>query len=124
MKKNDEIIPQNQGIDLPLPSNDESTEEVQTTLSSDKVDNVEEELEKKARLYDKIDKHVYKRYAFKLLIGCGLTYLFLVIFDTVVSNVFSWNTSDMLDRFIELLKFVISTLIGYVFSESQKNKNE
>ncbi len=112
-------------VDIPLSDSELNTNEKRTVLmTSKKVDSYEDELEKQARYHEKMDKYLYKRHAFHLLIGCGITYLFLVILDMIVSNLFGWNPSDLLDRFIELLKFVISTLIGYVFSENHKHKNE
>lgn len=95
-----------------------------TVIPSKQVDNFEEELERKAKIIDKMDKHLYKQHGFHLLIGCGIAYLVLVIFDVIVSNAFSWKQSELMNGFVELLKFVISTLIGYVFSETQKHKNE
>lgn len=124
-KTGDELSSVNEGIDLPLASNTQNNDAFTTTIiNSQKVDSYEEKLEKRARYFDKMDKHVYKQYAFKLLVSCGIVYLALVILDTVVTNAFSWESSKLLNGFIELIKFVISTLIGYVFSEIQKNKGE
>lgn len=47
-----------------------------------------------------------------------------MILDTVVSNAFSWKSSELTTGFVELVEFVISTLIGYVFSEVQKRKKD
>lgn len=111
----------NSGIDTPLNYDDElkDTDKIKT-ISSDKVDYIEKQI----GLYDKLDKHIYKHHAFNLLIGCGIAYLIIVILDTVVSNAFSWQSSELTTGFVELVKFVISTLIGYVFSEVQKHKKD
>lgn len=115
----------NPEIDTPLEYDEKISISNETTiLPSKQVDNFEEELEKKAQIFDKMDKHLYKQHGFHLLIGCGIAYLVLVIFDVIVSNAFSWKQSELMNGFVELLKFVISTLIGYVFSETQKHKNE
>lgn len=110
----------NRGIDVPLESNENKT----TVIPSNKVNNFEEKLERQAQILDKIDKHFYKLQAFRLLIGCGIAYLVLVILEMIIINAFSWNTGELMNSFVELLKFVISTLIGYVFSETQKHKDK
>lgn len=112
---------QNPGIDTPLEYDDEMQSADRTTIiPPEKVDDIE----KQARFYDRMDKHIYKHHGFQLLIGCGLIYFLIVIADTVFSNLFNWKTSELTTGFVELVKFVISTLIGYVFSETQKHKNE
>lgn len=82
-----------------------------------------EKLEKQVRYADRMERHIYKRYGYKLLIGCLLGYGFLVLFDTIISG-FNFAISAFADSFVELLKFVVSTLIGFVFSENLKNDKE
>ena len=114
----------NREIDTPLKDNVAISEENQTTtMSSDKVDDFEKKLDKQVKMLDKFDKHLYKLHALHLLVGCGIAYLTLVIFEMIVTNAFSWHIGELMNGFIELLKFIISTLIGYVFSENQKDKN-
>ena len=86
------------------------------TLKNNEVTSLEE----KANYADRMDKHRYKKYGLDLMIGCGIAYIALVIFDTVTCNIWSWKTSELMTGLIELLKFVVSTLIGFVFSESKK----
>lgn len=108
-------------IDKPLNYNASQDIDMMTkTITSKEADNIEE----KANLYDRMDKHIYKHHGFRLLIGCGIIYLTIVILDTVVSNLWNWNASELTIGFVELVKFVISTLIGYVFSETQKHKDK
>ncbi len=110
----------NLGIDTPLDYDNELQDiNETTTIPSEKVDDIE----KQVRLCDRMDKHIYKHHGFQLLIGCGFIYLLIVIADTVVSNLLGWKSSELTTGFVELVKFVISTLIGYVFSETQKHKN-
>ncbi|MDE6673085.1 MAG: lung seven transmembrane receptor family protein [Ruminococcus sp.] len=111
----------NSGIDEPLKDNNELKNNNKVKIiPTEEVDDIE----RKARYYEKMDKHIYKHHGFQLLIGCGVVYLSIVILDTIVSNAFNWKSSELTKEFLELVKFVISTLIGYVFSETQKNKNE
>nr|DAM48016.1 MAG TPA: hypothetical protein [Caudoviricetes sp.] len=109
-------------IDKPLNSNALQSQDVNMTriIPSKEADNIE----RKANFYDRMDKHIYKHHGFRLLIGCGIIYLTIIILDTVISNLWNWNASELTTGFVELIKFVISTLIGYVFSETQKHKNE
>lgn len=121
MKENyyDEI---NFGIDEPLlkDNNELKNNNKKTTMSPSKANKLEE----KANYYKKMGNAIYKFYGFYLLIGCGVTYLLIVILDTIFSNALDWKTSELTEGFLELVKFVISTLMGYVFSETQKNKNK
>lgn len=80
-------------------------------------------LENKANYADRMDKHWYKKYGLDLMIGCGVVYILLVVFDTIACNLLEWQTSELMNGLIELLKFVVSTLIGFVFSESRKKDN-
>lgn len=76
--------------------------------------------EKQANYADRMDKHVYKKHGLKLMVGCGIAYFIIVIFDTLCVNIGSWTTSSLTSGFVELLKFTASTLIGFVFSENLK----
>lgn len=116
----------NSEIDVPLSPEQSGKESVKTRLISSKsADEFEKRMEQQARYYEKMDKHIYKRLGFRLLVGCGIAYLVLVILDMVLINFCkSWEQSPLVNSFVELLKFVISTLIGYVFSETTKSKND
>lgn len=103
------------GIDIPFES-DESTYQVQQM-----DENAVTYLERHAEIADKMEKHVYKRHALNLLIGCGIGYFVLVIGDTIVTNL-GWVQSPLAEGLVELLKFIISTLIGFVFSDKLKDK--
>ena len=109
-------------VDIPLNSENIKSVPCNPTtklLKSKEID----KLEHQAKYFDAMDKHVYKKKGFDLLVGCGIAYFLLVVFDTIVINAFSWKTSVLSEGFIELLKFIMSTLIGFVFSET-KNKSD
>ena len=79
----------NSGIDKPIVNNNELQDINKTKIiPPEKVDDIE----KKVKFYDKMDKHIYKHHGFQLLIGCGVIYLLIVISDTVVSNLWNWVT--------------------------------
>lgn len=83
------------------------------------------DLEQQANYADRMDKHVYKKHGLHLMIGCGIAYFVIVLFDTIFKNCFDWEMSTLSSGLVELLKFTISTLIGFVFSENiNKDKNE
>ena len=79
--------------------------------------------EQKMQIMDREETHALKKYGFQLIIGCLIGYCIIVILDSILCNVFNWETSSIATSFVELLKFLVSTLIGFVFSESTKNKN-
>ena len=82
-----------------------------------------ESLEQKAKYADRMEKHIYKKHGLHLMIGCLIAYGALVVLDTLVPN-FKIEMSKLSDGFVELLKFIVSTLIGFVFSESLKHDKE
>lgn len=102
----------------PIPEEDEpiisSTNNV-NQLSSDDVASAE----RKANLADRMEKHVYKKHGLNLMIGCIIGYGAVIVLDTIISA-FGWQISSLTQGFVELLKFLISTLIGFVFSENLK----
>lgn len=104
-------------IDEPFSqSDDDSLNPMFTQFSPRQAD----DFEKRANYADRMDKHVYKKHGLKLMIGCGIAYFIIVIFDTLCVNIGSWTTSTLTSGFVELLKFTSSTLIGFVFSENLK----
>lgn len=82
-----------------------------------------ESLEQKAKYADRMEKHIYKKHGLHLMIGCLIAYGTLVILDTLIPN-FNIEMSKLSDGFVELLKFIVSTLIGFVFSESLKHDKD
>lgn len=85
--------------------------------------NVTETLEQKAKYANLMERHIYKRHGLHLLIGCLCAYGLVVVFDTF-TPLMNVKISEFSSGFVELLKFVVSTLIGFVFSESLKNDKE
>ena len=77
-------------------------------------------LENRATYADRMDKHVYKKHGLNLLWASGIAYIIIVILDTVFTNALGWQTSELTQGLIELLKFLVSTLMGYVFCETSK----
>ena len=106
-------------IDEPLlPTN---TVKKSTRNSAKSVPDTESErLERQFKYADRMERHIYKKQGFRLLIGCLIGYGVLVIFDTIIAK-FGFTISEFSNGFIELLKFVVSTLIGFVFSENLKS---
>lgn len=82
-----------------------------------------ESLEQKAKYADRMEKHIYKKHGLHLMIGCLIAYGTLVVLDTLIPN-FNIEMSKLSDGFVELLKFIVSTLIGFVFSESLKHDKD
>lgn len=112
-------------IDIPPSSSPIDTGEdySQKIVELSVAKNMAETLEQKAKYADRMERHVYKKHGLQLLIGCLIAYGLVVIFDTLISH---WNLkiSEFSSGFVELLKFVVSTLIGFVFSENLKNDKE
>lgn len=107
-------------IDIPPDSNESTTIVSKSqikTLSNKDVDKMEAEF----KYAEKMEKHVYKRHGLNLLIWSGVAYIVLVIFDTYIINK-GGQTSPYMEGLVELIKFIISTLIGFVFSDKLKDK--
>ena len=109
---------QNEGIEEPL---EQSCQNQITSilLSGDDATKFEQKLQ----IFQINEEHTLKKYGFRLIIGCLVGYFLIVILDFVLCNVFNWETSSISTSFVELLKFLVSTLIGFVFSESTKSRN-
>lgn len=104
-------------VDVPL----NEDEDIPTTfISSHEADNIEKQM----KVYRVFEKSAFKRYGLFLIVGCLCAYLLIVIISSILENVFNWEVSSLTTSFVELLKFLVSTLIGYVFSETIKEKNE
>ena len=86
-------------------------------LSNKDVDKLEAEF----KYAEKMEKHVYKRHGLNLLICSGVVYVLLVIFDTVIINS-GYQTSPFMEGLLEMIKFIISTLIGFVSFYNIKDK--
>lgn len=103
-------------IDVPF-KDDPKYQVLDTSLiSKHRVDAIENAV----KYADSMDKHIYKKHGLNLLWATGIAYIIMVIFDTIITNVFSWQTSELMHGLIELLKFLVSTLMGYVFCETSK----
>lgn len=103
-------------IDTPF-EDDPKYQNAQTLIMTQReADNIENAL----KYADGMDKHIYKKHGFKLLCASGGTYIVIVILNTISTNALNWQTSELMSGLIELLKFVISTLMGYVFCETSK----
>lgn len=103
---------------------DEPLEEAAKNIKSlENAVNIENNFNAKADYADRMDKHLYKKYGLRLMIGCGIAYILIVISDTLL-GCFGKEISTLSTGLIELLKFVISTLIGFVFAEIPKNDKQ
>lgn len=109
-------------IDVPPSShpNDTNGEHSLKIFEEPITEDMANKLEQHAKYADRMERHIYKRHAYQLLIGCLIAYGLLVIMDTIIPN-FNIEASKMSEGFVELLKFIVSTLIGFVFSENLKN---
>lgn len=89
-----------------------------STLTNKEVKNYEDKL----RLAAKAQAIALKDRAFFLMIACGIVLLLLYIADVVIVNN-EWKNSELLTSTYELLKFLLSSLIGVVFSTKLLNNN-
>ena len=111
-------------IDIPPTNYTSQKEPKQRRLTEENVsDKLTKTLEQQIQYANRMERHIYKRQGFLLRIGCLIAYGFLVIFDTLVPT-FGFQISKLSDGFVELLKFIVSTLIGFVFSENLKNDKD
>ena len=104
-------------VDLPM----DSEAKIPTkSIPSKEVDRIEAQM----KLFKTFENHQFKIHGLYLILGCLITYFLIVVLDCISLNVFEWETSALVTSFVELLKFLVSTLIGFVFSESLKHSNE
>lgn len=105
-------------VDVPLK---EEEEEIPVAfIPPHEADNIEKQM----KVYKVIEKTAFKRYGLFMIIGCLSAYFLIVVVSSILENVFEWQVSTLTTSFVELLKFLVSTLIGYVFSETIKSKDE
>lgn len=76
-----------------------------------------------ADYYDRMDKHNYKKKGFVFILICLASYLVIVVGDSLLQTFCEVKISSYADGFIELLKYIISTLIGFVFADT-RSKND
>lgn len=74
-------------------------------------------LERKIDLFGKIKR---EKKGFILLFCCLSVYGILISCEYVFSNIWDWEVSNTMQGYTELLKFMVSTLVGYLFSETKK----
>lgn len=75
--------------------------------------------------HDNMDRHKYKRYGFWTIVGTLGAFLIISVIDMfLVNNVKDYQESSILEGFIDLLKYVIPTLIGFVFADSKGTKSK
>lgn len=114
---NQNINEEQNGIDEPFETEDNVKATYLNTHTTLK-------LEEQIKVFETKEKHVFKRYGLYLIVGCLAGYFLIVVLDSILVNFMNWKTTSLETSFMELLKFLISSLIGFVFSESIKNKNE
>lgn len=128
----------NEGFDSPFPTqnnhispfsfingkrNNKSNQFDLKDISEGKLKLYQKMLKLKAENADRMDKHFYKRKGLHLIVVCIFLYLVIVVGDSLLSAK-GYQISSYTDGFVELLKFLISTLIGYVFVDSVKHKEK
>lgn len=75
--------------------------------------------------HDNMDRHKYKRYGFWMIVGALSAFLMISILDSILLNRISeYKTSSVTEGFVDLLKYIIPTLIGFVFADSKGNKSK
>lgn len=75
--------------------------------------------------HDNMDRHKYKRYGFWLIVATMVAFLLVAILDSFLVNFISeYKTSSITEGFIDLLKYIIPTLIGFVFADTKGNKSK
>lgn len=95
----------------------------QENISDDEINKLAKKNKIKADYYDRMDKHYYKQKGFHFILGCLVGYGAIVVIDSVLQTFFDVKISSYADGFIELLKYIISTLIGFVFADT-RHKDE
>lgn len=101
-------------VDVP-PTNTEGDIPI-VSMSKKEADIVE-------KRFKMLETHEFKQHGLRVIIGCLIGYFLIVVLDSILFNVFEWQTSTLVTSFVELLKFLVSTLIGFVFSETIKSEN-
>lgn len=92
-------------------------------MTNEQIVILERQSKIKADYADRMDKHYYKRKGFQFILACLIGYAVIVIIDSVLQTFFEIKISSYADGFIELLKYIISTLIGFVFADT-RHKDE
>lgn len=78
----------------------------------------DEQVKAVSQYYEGTDQHTFKVMGFWLIVGCLAVYGGLSLYSTLDNK----NTSAILDSFVDLLKYIIPTLIGFVFANSKGSK--
>ncbi len=110
-------------IDVPPTENDINYQSHSKILEKSISEAETKELERKAAYADRMERHIYKKHGLDLMIGCLIAYGLIVVFDTFTSKM-GVKISEFASSFVELLKFMVSTLVGFVFSDNLKNKDK
>lgn len=74
-----------------------------------------------------MDRHKYKKYGFWLIVATLGSFFLLSILDIVLSNtskIEEYKESTILEGFIDLIKYIIPTLIGFVFADPKGSKDK
>ena len=103
---------------------DEPLEEPDTlptcTISAKKAENIEAQM----KIASVKERRYFKKHGFKLIVCCLAAYGIIAVGDYIISNFIGWQVNTLLTNFVELLKFTISSLIGYVFAEITDKKED
>lgn len=113
-------------VEVPLEKNSSSTNEEPQELHSFDIATVPskevKDYEDRLRLAEKAQAINLKDRAFYLMIACGIALLLLYIIDIFLVNL-NLKNSELLSSTYELLKFLLSSLIGVVFSTKLLSNN-
>ena len=105
---------------------DNCCQKLDETIARKAPDNKLNELEKKLNLASKFQQLNFKDIAYGLackiiFFGLGFLFILYLIDVSLINN--SYINSNLLDGLFELVKFLVSTSIGFVFSIKLSNND-
>lgn len=98
-------------IDKPFSDEDKET----PTLSMSPQEGAD--IESKLKIEKARESRHFRERGFKLIIVCLIAYAAIALAVSFISAFKDWEPNTTVTGFTELLKFIISTLIGYVFAD-------
>ena len=122
----EDVEPSNLALIIQPNSNEKKKTKCKDTengMTNEQILIFEKQSKIKADYADRMDKHYYKRKGFQFILICLIGYAVIVIIDSVLQTFFEIKISSYADGFIELLKYIVSTLIGFVFADT-RHKDE
>ena len=75
------------------------------------------DIESKLKMEKARESRYFRERGFKLIIICLIAYALIAVVVSIISACTDWDPDTTVTGFTELLKFIISSLIGYVFAD-------